>query len=579
MKTTIFKCFTFVVLLLSQYISYSQTIRTVGNTGANYSTLKAAFDDINAGTITGDIVLQVIANTTETVGPVVLYQSGSTNALNSNYNSVLIYPTSAGLSISGSLNSAIVSLNEADNVTIDGRVNQTGTTPSLTIENTNNANGASAIWLGNHAESNTIKYCNIKACNTSPTSGIIHFTTSIAGSGNGNSNNTIEYNNISGTSNADNGRSNNAIYSAGTAGSLNSNNLIRNNNFFNHHRLSVSSNAIHVAANSPNWIISGNSFYETAAITVTNNTATNKRDYMIFINANTSGGSIISSNFIGGRGPECSGLAYTVAGSPSQYNFRPIYVNTGNTAITTIENNIIRNISLSNINSTQTGENIRVFTGIDSYRSNVNINKNQIGSNSGNSSIVVSVAAGTASHQYITAGITNDPPFYQGQITISNNIIGSIDAINTTTNGRHDFYGIYETLALSTNYGTNFQITGNIIGGTTANSIRAPRTDNTDNSASTIVAGIHLRGAANFTIANNTVRNIRQQSTGSGAIVYGLFTSAASPHTIDGNEIYNITSAGTNSTPSTQGIRLQGQTTGQVHVRNNIVLPKFRTTD
>ena len=99
MKTTIFKCFTFVVLLLSQYISYSQTIRTVGNTGANYSTLKAAFDDINAGTITGDIVLQVIANTTETVGPVVLYQSGSTNALNSNYNYVLIYQTSESLSI------------------------------------------------------------------------------------------------------------------------------------------------------------------------------------------------------------------------------------------------------------------------------------------------------------------------------------------------------------------------------------------------------------------------------------------------------------------------------------------------
>jgi hypothetical protein len=42
------------------------SIPTVGVTGATYATLKAAFDAINAGTLTGAITLQIIDNTTET---------------------------------------------------------------------------------------------------------------------------------------------------------------------------------------------------------------------------------------------------------------------------------------------------------------------------------------------------------------------------------------------------------------------------------------------------------------------------------------------------------------------------------
>ena len=50
--------------------------RTVnGGGGGDYLTLKAAFDDINAGVLTGDIILDVTGNTTETA-PAVLNASG-----------------------------------------------------------------------------------------------------------------------------------------------------------------------------------------------------------------------------------------------------------------------------------------------------------------------------------------------------------------------------------------------------------------------------------------------------------------------------------------------------------------------
>ncbi len=48
--------------------SVSQTIVTVG-TGGNYTTLKGAFDDINAGSITGNIILQITTSTTERLLP------------------------------------------------------------------------------------------------------------------------------------------------------------------------------------------------------------------------------------------------------------------------------------------------------------------------------------------------------------------------------------------------------------------------------------------------------------------------------------------------------------------------------
>ena len=110
---------------------YAQTVRTVGS-GGTYTTLKLAFDAINAGSITGNIELQIVGNSTETA-TAALNASGTGSA---NYSAISIYPTGTR-TISGNLALPIINLNDADNVTIDGRIGRTGTTKSLTLSNLN----------------------------------------------------------------------------------------------------------------------------------------------------------------------------------------------------------------------------------------------------------------------------------------------------------------------------------------------------------------------------------------------------------------------------------------------------------
>ena len=122
--------------LLFAVIGASAQVR-IGTT--TYSTLKAAFDAINSGTHTGAITIVVTGNTTETA-TAVLMASGNGNA---NYSSVNIYPDGTR-SISGNLANALIELRGADNVTIDGRQNGSGTGQFLTLQN-NNASSSNAV--------------------------------------------------------------------------------------------------------------------------------------------------------------------------------------------------------------------------------------------------------------------------------------------------------------------------------------------------------------------------------------------------------------------------------------------------
>ena len=126
--------------------------------GANYPTLKTAFDAINAGSITGSITLQVTGSTTET-STAVLNASGSGSA---SYTSVSVYPATTGKTITGNLTGSLIDLNGADNITLDGRVSATGTTASMIISNSNTGTGASTIRFVNSASNNIVRYCNIR---------------------------------------------------------------------------------------------------------------------------------------------------------------------------------------------------------------------------------------------------------------------------------------------------------------------------------------------------------------------------------------------------------------------------------
>jgi hypothetical protein len=120
-----------------------------------YATLKLAFDAINAGTHTGAINVEVCGDTAETA-TAALNASGGT----ASYTSVTVAPVGAPRVITGSIVGAIIKLNGADNVTIDGRI--AGAGRNLTVTNSSTAGSTAAIWLsslgvGAGATNNTIR--------------------------------------------------------------------------------------------------------------------------------------------------------------------------------------------------------------------------------------------------------------------------------------------------------------------------------------------------------------------------------------------------------------------------------------
>ena len=187
--------FTFLLVLTLTAGIFMQTAKaqvtvtgSAGGANGTYTTLKLAFDALNLVTASQagkNIVVTLTANTNETAAAVL------NQPLIGSWASLTIYPTIAGLSISGNLATPLIDLNGADNVTIDGRVNQTGA-KDLVISNTNtsNTNGTSTIRFYNHTSNNTVKYCTIKGSSTTSTGGILWF------SDYSNDNNTIDHNDI-----------------------------------------------------------------------------------------------------------------------------------------------------------------------------------------------------------------------------------------------------------------------------------------------------------------------------------------------------------------------------------------------
>jgi hypothetical protein len=128
LTTSIVSC---LALQANAQVSVTATAGTTGPT--TYTTLKGAFDAVNAGTHQGSITISITASTTETA-TASLNASGSGSA---SYTAVNIAPAASTTpSISGSISSGpVVKLNGSNNVTINGSNNNT-TTRDLTITNT-----------------------------------------------------------------------------------------------------------------------------------------------------------------------------------------------------------------------------------------------------------------------------------------------------------------------------------------------------------------------------------------------------------------------------------------------------------
>ena len=205
---------------------------TVG-TGGTYTSLTNAgglFEAINNNVVSSSITATIISNITGELGTFALneFAPGFT---------VTIKPTGVARTVTGSNTGALIRINAADNVTIDGSLGSTANTVcpvsvasrDLTFIQTDAGTAGGVIWLqsngANGATGNTIKNCIItgnSATTTLIALGSGSATVSTSSLGTGNNNNSFVNNNIS--------KSQFGIYSQGaSAASKNSGTVINQN--------------------------------------------------------------------------------------------------------------------------------------------------------------------------------------------------------------------------------------------------------------------------------------------------------------------------------------------------------------
>lgn len=500
------------VFILISLRSFSQTVVTVGGASANYPTLGAAFSAINTGALTGSITLQVIANTNET-GTAFLQRSGI-GAIN--YSSVLIYPT-AVVQIGGNLNAELITLYETSNVTIDGRINQTGSVPALTISNSNYQSNSSTLCFYERASDNIVKYCIIKGSASANNKGVIVFSNTYASGLHGN--NTVSDCDITYAGNLPT----NAIYSRGALGNNNTGNKILNNRIYDFWN-DTKTCGIFLNGYNSHWTISGNSFYQVY------NRITGYDVYAIQIikasnePAQSGVGYTISDNRIGGSAPDCTGAPWTMSSGSCSL----ICVSAGSAQESTIENNKIRNFNTS----------LRL-KGIVLLSGKAAIKRNIIGDSLGTASIVT---PDDFSGIHTASG---------DSVRILDNRIGSITAKNlmiirnqnTAAASVVTIAGNYIGSRLTSNSINCFTINGitSIHASTLkSNSIRCNTIKNIK--ANDICTGIYVNGKAKISC------NMIGDSVGTGAItgntvtVSGIIVSYVDSVVVDSNIIGSLKS-------------------------------------
>mgnify|MGYP001810278639 CR=1 FL=1 len=537
--------------LLLSLAAYGTTIR-VGNGVGEYTSLSDAFNAINTGSVTGSIIIEITKSTTE-VGTLTLNKT----SLPANYSSILIYPTVAGLSITGNVNGSFLVFDGVTNLTIDGRVNQTGAV-SLTVTNENPANTATAstVEFKNTAHHNLIKYCNIKGSEAIETSGIIRFSASVSGIGN--DYNGITNNNITNTIN---GRPCNAIYSMGATAYNNDYITIANNNIYDCINPLTNSSAIYVRGYSKFWEITGNSVYEQTSVVPTGDMA--YHGILIGYSATATAqlyGFNITGNYIGGTAPLCGGTKLTKTNTKNN-DFVGIETFVGPNSATIIDDNVISNITWENSSNA-------TFTGISALRGKV-----YIGSTNGN---VIGAVSGTNAISFKSGGTTNSTLYgvYINQydsVFCRKNIISALTSQSSNSLYANSIYGIFKQINV-TGY---LEVSNNQIGGDDTNSIVATSLASSNKQ---IVSGIWISGTGNNFIDNNVIRNLTNSTTSTTVSVNGCvngITVTAGTCNIANNSISILRisnkNTGINALSSVIGISAYGTTAAKTITANTIL--------
>ena len=553
---------TVLVLLLTALCntSRSQVDVTANSVTTSYSTMKGAFDAINTGQHTGEIII-VISGIVSESQTAELQASGNNTA--SDYTSIVIEPANSVFLkiISGNFDAPVIDLNGADNVTFNGR-------DSLTIQNNSNTDLASVIRFRNGAQNNVIRNCLIRGASIGVQSGNILFAGSENASGN-NSNTVSKCRFIEATP----AKTDVHILSTGSPSAPNSSNSISGNLFEDFRNSGVH---IGAAGNGGSWNISGNSFYHVQNNFNNNAVVTALR----FIPGISSSGNIVDSNFIGGTQPLCSGAVWQNTGITA---FRAITIQCGVSSYTFLRGNTISNILLSASGGS-------TFRGIEILQGNVNAQGNTIGSHSVISSIDLrgnfrnfGIFASTSDTARIAKNIVANITNIAISPSVSGGLIG-IDAGSAGTSPTTAFITGNKILSLRTNsslttfigsvrnaMGINFSpsiFRTGIIDSNTVNSISSENTGLTQFSPCGIRAN-NLRGSVTRNVVfdiKNSGTSVSTQPTATGICI----SSAGSNGNLVANNMITLGS-GQSTNTSFIGINVQFSGTQIIKIFHNSV--------
>jgi|GEM_PF-6257701 len=511
-----------------------QGLLKVGAAGADYTTLTAAFADINLKGLLASVQLELQADYVSTGETFPIKPSAIATATKT----ITVYPAATGLTITSNNATGTINLDGAMYVTFDGRVGATGTTTDLVIANTSSS--GYGIQFVNDASYNTFKYIELKGESTSTSGGVVVFSTTTGTTGN-------DYNVIDNCSIHGNGTTanlpSNCIYATGTSGKINNNNSITNCNIFDFFNASATSAAINVGANNSAYTVVGNKIFQTATRTYT----VGNLHYGINLTDATNGvGFTVNNNTIGYSSSSQTGT-YTMTGSSSRFVGIQVSASAGSSLpsdVCNIQGNKISGFSLTTTSggSANTG----VFTGIYIVGSGtINVGTTDA-NNIGSTSVVDAIKVVGSSNGTTNPFLNGISTMGSGNYTIKNNIIGGLTSEGSALSTALLFV---KGIIVNTGYPT-IEMSNNTIGGNLANSLRAGANGST---ASQTVTGIEYNAAGTALITNNTISNLLGngvKATSANGQVIGIKLNAATgatSTTVKDNIIFNLKQIDNNS--------------------------------
>lgn len=518
--------------------------KAVGPTG-DYLSVTAALADIVAQGLSGPLVLELQA---AYVSNVETFPVTFSNLPTTATKTLTIRPQAGATGLVFTTNSstgATLAFSGATFVTVDGRPGGIGTTKQLLVTNT--ALSGVAVRIRDGSLNNTLQYLTLQTQNTSGTSGTVVFGPNTPGTI-GDSNNTIDHCDFADGANTPA----NGIYASSTTQN-NSNNTISNCNIFNFYRAMQDVTGVRLEAGNSDWTITGNSFYQT----VSRATAPGVTR-AIYINAPLGNNFVVTNNFIGGSTPNLGGSPWTVSTTSSAYIFVGIALNVGTTTPSSVQGNVIGNISWGSSSAASTLPGI--WTGIYLQAGSANIGT-VTGNSIGDTTSTTSISVTTGGNGGAVYGIGSAS---SGVVAIANNIIGSISSNGLGTNLSVSLVGIQVTAGANT-------ISGNTVGSTTmGGSLNA---SNSSTSATGQQAtGIFSSSAVGATISGNIVANLNNNYLGTAASgqIRGIATTAG-VNTIIGNTVHDLVTTSPNTSTAaaqsvlgiTQSSTVAGQTVSQ----------------